>query len=235
MPINFDWFDLSPYANKWFVETGLFHGEGAMKALSSGAFEKVMSVEINRDLVELARERLRLPIAAGLLQIVHADSAQLGAHIEGITEPITFFLDAHGHWVRERRCAAGASCTEGEAVAGASSVEAGAEAAHAPGARPASAEDADADPSASSACPLLLELEAIRRHPLARRHTVLIDDRRCLQPDWDHPTQSWWKGLCEEDVLQKLREINPDFEIRYLDGLVPGDVIAAIPPKGNSA
>jgi len=79
-------------------------------------------------------------------------------------------------------------------------------------------------------CPLLQELEAIKHHPLAPRHTILIDDRRCLQPDWSHPTQSWWRGLSEEAVIAKLREINPQFNISFIDGLIPQDIIAAVPP-----
>mmetsp|Transcript_5009 Transcript_5009/g.14645 ORF Transcript_5009/g.14645 Transcript_5009/m.14645 type:complete len:216 (+) Transcript_5009:54-701(+) len=206
MPINFDWFDLQPYANKYFVETGLFHGEGAMKALSSGAFERVISVEVNQDLVDRALERFRLMVATGLLKVVHDDSAHLWDHIRDLEHPITFFLDAHGHWIRECK-----ATTEAPPAAGAAG--------------------ADADPLAASACPLLEELDAISRHPLARRHTILIDDRRCLQPGWQHPTQAWWRGLSEDAVLGKLREINPDFQISFADGLVPGDIIAAVPPE----
>mmetsp|Transcript_35072 Transcript_35072/g.81434 ORF Transcript_35072/g.81434 Transcript_35072/m.81434 type:complete len:209 (+) Transcript_35072:78-704(+) len=207
MPINFDWFDLQPYANRYFVETGFFHGEGAMKALASGAFERVISVEVNRELVDRALERFRLMVASGLLKVVHDDSAHLWDHICDIECPVTFFLDAHGHWIEERRAA-----SDEDAAAGSSAKH-----------------HSGQDPAASCPCPLLQELDAIRRHPLARRHTILIDDRRCLQPGWDHPTQSWWRGLSEEVVLSKLREINPDFQITFVDGLVPGDIIAAVP------
>ena len=35
----------TPKANPYFVETGFFQGEGAMKALASGLFQKVISIE----------------------------------------------------------------------------------------------------------------------------------------------------------------------------------------------
>lgn len=214
MPINFDWLDLQPYANRYFVETGFFQGEGAMKALASGAFEQVISIEVNCELVERARERFGLLIASGLLKVVHDDSANLWEHIRGLEHPMTFFLDAHGHWVQERR-AASSSCAKAHPAGDEAPVEA----------------IGGKDPAAASPCPLMEELDAIRRHPLARMHTVLIDDRRCLQPGWLHPTQTWWQGLTEQAVLDKLREINPDFHITFIDGLLPGDIIVASPPS----
>ncbi|CAE7806692.1 unnamed protein product [Symbiodinium sp. CCMP2456] len=201
MPINFDWFDLGPFASAYFVETGLFHGEGALKALSSGLFRQVISIEVNAELVERAREKLKLPLAAGLLKVVHDDSCNLWHHIKDLREPCTFFLDAHGYWVQE--CPASSGDPEAD----------------------------DRDPDSQSPCPLLAELEAIAQHPLARQHKVLIDDRRCLQPGWEHPTQSWWRGLTEEMVLEKLRKVNPDFRIQFIDGLEPQDIIAAVPPE----
>eukprot|EP00927_Polykrikos_kofoidii_P056092 TRINITY_DN50277_c0_g1_i1.p1 TRINITY_DN50277_c0_g1~~TRINITY_DN50277_c0_g1_i1.p1 ORF type:complete len:246 (-),score=40.06 TRINITY_DN50277_c0_g1_i1:101-838(-) len=245
MPINFDWFDLKPYSNKYFFETGLFHGEGAMKALSSGCFEKVISVEVNAELVQLAQERFRMPIVAGLLQVVNDDSANLSRHISELEAPITFFLDAHGHWVRERRrpietakpvaveTSVESSDATGRSAAGAcvsTKNECGDAAIAVENSSVTGVADADRDPFSANMCPLMQELEAIRQHPKARLHTILIDDRRCLQADWEHPTQSWWRGLSEEDVLQKLRQINPDYRISFIDGLVAGDIIVAVPP-----
>merc|ERR1719189_3009672 len=76
-----------------------------MKALSSGLFEQVISVEVNDELVTRGLERFRLMVATGLLHLVHDDSANLGKHICKLQHPITFFLDAHGYWVQERRVA----------------------------------------------------------------------------------------------------------------------------------
>eukprot|EP00930_Biecheleria_cincta_P070877 TRINITY_DN58458_c0_g1_i1.p1 TRINITY_DN58458_c0_g1~~TRINITY_DN58458_c0_g1_i1.p1 ORF type:complete len:167 (+),score=37.21 TRINITY_DN58458_c0_g1_i1:135-635(+) len=166
MPINFAWFDLAPFANPYFVETGFFHGEGAMKARSSGHFQRMLSVEVNGDLVARAQEKFRLPLAAGLLEVIQDDSANIWEHIKDLQELCTFFLDAHGYWVQE-------------VLHGAADDEARAE---------------SKDPSSQGPCPLLEGLVAIARHALAKKLTVLIDDRRCLQPDWKHPTQTWWRG-----------------------------------------
>lgn len=231
MPINFDWFDLGPYANKHFVETGLFHGEGVLKALSSGYFEHAVSIEVNRDLVERALDRMRLFTATGMLKVVHDDSVNLGAHIKDIQNPITFFLDAHGSWVEERRQAPAASTDE----RGSKQLEREDDAAGAEVIAATACGDETSrphkDPGAQNACPLMEELEAIRLHPLAAQHTILIDDRRCLQPDWEHPTHSWWRGMTESAVIAKLLEINASYRIEFIDGLVPGDIIAATPPS----
>eukprot|EP00933_Yihiella_yeosuensis_P031429 TRINITY_DN24993_c0_g1_i1.p1 TRINITY_DN24993_c0_g1~~TRINITY_DN24993_c0_g1_i1.p1 ORF type:complete len:230 (+),score=50.67 TRINITY_DN24993_c0_g1_i1:62-751(+) len=228
MPINFDWFDLSPYTNKYFVETGFFHGEGAMKALSSGMFEQVISIEVNDDLVQRAQDKFRLPIVAGLLKVVQDDSSNLWKHIEEIDAPITFFLDAHGYWIHDKQVAAATATT---ATIAAPSTSSGNAANGAAEGVVADASTKDQDPAAQNPCPLIQELEAIARHPLASKHTVLIDDRRCLQPGWEHPTQSWWQGLSEDLILEKLRAINPNFVISYADGLEKDDIIVAVPPS----
>ena len=62
--------------------------------------------------------------------------------------------------------------------------------------------------------PLLLELAAIAAHPLRLEHTVLIDD-------WDvvtHPRRC--PHLTEETVREALNEINPDFRLSRVDGLI---------------
>lgn len=58
--------------------------------------------------------------------------------------------------------------------------------------------------------PLLRELEQIRRHPI-KNHTILIDDMRCcgtFSLDF----------ISREEICKKLFEINPSFEIFYIDG-----------------
>jgi len=71
--------------------------------------------------------------------------------------------------------------------------------------------------------PIIEELEQIRQHPLAKQHTILIDDRRHINPGAF--------GISEKDVIDKLKEINPDFRISYEDGHQANDVIVATPPK----
>jgi len=67
--------------------------------------------------------------------------------------------------------------------------------------------------------PLVEELEAIlsSKNP---NHTIFIDDRRLFgSQEWD--------GLEEERVMEILKQINPNYNIVYLDGQVPEDIICA--------
>lgn len=69
--------------------------------------------------------------------------------------------------------------------------------------------------------PILQELEAIREHPI-KTHTILIDDIRLLGTiDFDF--------LELDDILDKLLEINPDYKIHFENGVVPNDVLVAVP------
>jgi hypothetical protein len=59
-------------------------------------------------------------------------------------------------------------------------------------------------------CPLLEELEQIKWHPI-KTHTILIDDMHCAgTAAFDYLTQ--------EDLIQKIKEINPDYSISYVPG-----------------
>ena len=71
--------------------------------------------------------------------------------------------------------------------------------------------------------PLLGELEAIKKHPI-KTHTILIDDVRELG------TTSM-DNISLEAVIKKLKEINPNYTIKFEDGYVPGDVLVAYIPK----
>jgi hypothetical protein len=70
--------------------------------------------------------------------------------------------------------------------------------------------------------PLLLELEQIKQHPI-RNHTLLIDDRRLFADNFGS-----WPVIKESDVIAKLKEINPGYNISYVDSpLFKDDIIAA--------
>lgn len=76
-------------------------------------------------------------------------------------------------------------------------------------------------------CPLIEELEQIKKHPI-KNHIILIDDMHCCgTADFDY--------LEREDIIVKLLEINPNYEIRYVDGGDAGEykdnVMVAICPK----
>ena len=59
-------------------------------------------------------------------------------------------------------------------------------------------------------CPLLEELEQIKRHPI-KTHTILIDDMHCAGT-------AAFDFLTKEDLVKKILEINPDYTIRYVPG-----------------
>jgi hypothetical protein len=67
--------------------------------------------------------------------------------------------------------------------------------------------------------PVIAELEIIKEHPI-KNHTILIDDVRLFNEPWE---------LGHETIVKKVLEINPDYKIRYEDGLDGriGDVLVA--------
>lgn len=67
--------------------------------------------------------------------------------------------------------------------------------------------------------PILLELEAIKKHPI-NNHTILIDDIRLLGTiHFDYVTIN--------NLIEKLLEINPNYTIKFEDGYVQNDVLVA--------
>lgn len=65
-------------------------------------------------------------------------------------------------------------------------------------------------PDGGKNCPLLEELEQIKQHPI-KTHTILIDDMHCCNT-------AAFDFLGREDFIAKLLEINPDYQIYYVDG-----------------
>lgn len=59
-------------------------------------------------------------------------------------------------------------------------------------------------------CPLIEELEQIKRHPV-KTHTILIDDMHCAGT-------ILFDFLTKEDLIEKILEINSDYQISYVDG-----------------
>jgi hypothetical protein len=65
-------------------------------------------------------------------------------------------------------------------------------------------------PNGKKNCPLLEELDQIKKHPI-KDHTILIDDMHCCGlPAFD--------GLTKEDLITKIKEINSDYVIAYIPG-----------------
>jgi len=73
--------------------------------------------------------------------------------------------------------------------------------------------------------PVLQELEAIKNHPI-KTHTILIDDRRIFIGD-----SSVWHNTVESQIVEKLKEINPEYRITNIDSsYFPTDIILAKAP-----
>jgi len=70
--------------------------------------------------------------------------------------------------------------------------------------------------------PILQELEAIKNHSI-KTHTILIDDRRVFIGD-----SPVWHNTVESQIVDKLKEINPAYDISFVDSShFPKDIIVA--------
>jgi hypothetical protein len=68
--------------------------------------------------------------------------------------------------------------------------------------------------------PVLDELRAIRDNSTNKGHTILIDDRRLFGC-------GEWGGVTETEALEILNEINPNYKIAHLDGVIEKDILCA--------
>jgi len=68
--------------------------------------------------------------------------------------------------------------------------------------------------------PLIHELDAIKTHSI-KDHTILIDDMRC----WKEPNPT--HGFQETDIIEKLKEINNNYNLIFIDGGEPEDILVA--------
>lgn len=76
--------------------------------------------------------------------------------------------------------------------------------------------------------PLIEELDQIKRHPL-KNHTILIDDLHCCET-------LLFDFLTLDDIIAKVLEINPEYDIRFVDGGNDGEykdniLVASIPTE----
>ncbi len=70
------------------------------------------------------------------------------------------------------------------------------------------------DPNGNNT-PILEELGQIKKHHI-KTHTILIDDMHCCNSDlFDYITK--------DDIIKKIKEINPDYVITYVDGGSDGE------------
>ena len=82
--------------NPIFLETGFGIGTGALQALECG-FSKIISIEIDDDLIEKGKENFRKFIDDGSLILVKGDSSEKIQEYFNSTIDVTF-LDAHGQF-----------------------------------------------------------------------------------------------------------------------------------------
>lgn len=61
--------------------------------------------------------------------------------------------------------------------------------------------------------PLLQELEFIKNHPI-KNHTILIDDVWC----WKDMNNIYHNNFNIDTLIEKIKNINTDYEISYVDG-----------------
>ena len=76
-------------------------------------------------------------------------------------------------------------------------------------------------------CPLVEELEAIKNHHI-KNHTIIIDDYRCMDNthfDKERGIPVGFPG--KKKLLEILQSINFDYSIKFLDGVVPNDIVVA--------
>ena len=76
-------------------------------------------------------------------------------------------------------------------------------------------------------CPLVEELKAIKNHHI-KNHTILIDDYRCMDNmHFDHERNIPIGFPGKKRLMEMLISINPLYNIRFLDGSEPKDVVLA--------
>lgn len=72
-------------------------------------------------------------------------------------------------------------------------------------------------------CPLIEELEIIKEHPI-KTHTIVIDDMHCCNTEL-------FDGLSQQDLIDKVLEINQNYAITFQpggdDGEYPHNVLVA--------
>lgn len=86
---------LEKYPNKYFVETGTHIGNSVQLALDCG-FEKIITMEINPEKVNHAKERFSEEIENKKVIIFEGDTVDVFPEaIKLLDAPATFWLDAH--------------------------------------------------------------------------------------------------------------------------------------------
>ena len=75
-------------------------------------------------------------------------------------------------------------------------------------------------------CPLYYELEYLKSHPI-KDHLIMIDDRRLFREHEKREGNTWGKTISEKKIRAYIKDINPDYIIKTVDGIVKNDIIIA--------
>lgn len=67
--------------------------------------------------------------------------------------------------------------------------------------------------------PLIQELDQIKTHHI-KTHTIIIDDLQFWIDEFKNK-----HGFVKDDIIKKLYEINPKYNISYIDGVVENDIL----------
>ena len=80
-------------------------------------------------------------------------------------------------------------------------------------------------------CPILNELDAIFKHStkFSLQHKILIDDMQCFKKGFSHPQHTWFNDINFNQIVNKIKELFPNYSIYLLDSFRPGDLLVAIP------
>jgi len=83
-------------------------------------------------------------------------------------------------------------------------------------------------PTGKYLSPLIQEIDIIGNHPI-KAHTILIDDMRC----WREMNNIYHNNFDSNMLVNKLREVNPNYNITFVDGMqtfgeiLPKDILTA--------
>tara|TARA_R110000764_G_scaffold103970_1_gene189614 strand:- start:1369 stop:1941 length:573 start_codon:yes stop_codon:yes gene_type:complete len=105
MPINFNLQQIKDdFGCNLYFETGLWNVEAEDTSLCKAMtmdFDKCFSVEINPDLVSIAKLKFQEEFKEDKLEVFQGNSSNLKEYLSSIkfkeTDRIVFFLDSHGH------------------------------------------------------------------------------------------------------------------------------------------
>lgn len=176
MSVTLSYEVLSKYKNNIFFETGTLWGGGVDMALRCD-FKKIYTCELSSQKIEFNKAKFAKEISENKVVIIEGDTFEtFAAAIKTITEPTTFWLDAH--W--------------------------------------------DDGPMGKFRCPLPYELQSLAEHPI-KNHTLLIDDRRLFGANG----HTWGGEITEDQIINLIKKINPEYKISYENGFIPDDIIVA--------